>query len=117
MKLAKQKKSFMGVKYNWEVWTQKNRRLFDFSRFYEITKNSAELLYDEFMMDYVLQLLSEMSASHVRPFRHTGTFCAMKLMSSLVGVALNVNKEIEDTTKQYDGELSKHGAERSQESG
>ena len=67
----------------------------------------AELLYDEFMMDYVLQLLSEMSASHVRPFRHTGTFCAMKLMSALVGVALNVNKEIEDTTKQYEGEINK----------
>ena len=73
----------------------------------------AELLYDEFMMDYVLQLLSEMSASHVRPFRHTGTFCAMKLMSALVGVALNVNKEIEDTTKQYEGECNKHGTERS----
>lgn len=36
-----------------------------------------------------------MSASHVRAFRHTGTFCAMKLMSALVGVALSVNKEIE----------------------
>ena len=42
-----------------------------------------------------IQLLSEMSASHVRAFRHTGTFCAMKLMSALVGVALSVNKEIE----------------------
>ena len=40
-----------------------------------------------------------MSASHVRAFRHTGTFCAMKLMSALVGVALSVNKEIEVSTK------------------
>jgi len=50
----------------------------------------GELLYDEFLMDYVLQLLIEMSQSFVRAFRHTGTFCSMKLMSSLVQVKKSV---------------------------
>ena len=77
--------------------------------------SEAELLYDEFMMDYVLQLLVEMSASHVRAFRHTGTLCAMKLMSALVGVALNVNKEIEDPQSQFDMERNKPMSQRSQD--
>ena len=39
----------------------------------------------------------------------------MKLMSALVTVALNVNKEIEDTTSQFDMERMKSHSERSQD--
>ena len=56
-----------------------------------------------------------MSNSHVRAFRHTGTLCAMKLMSALVGVALSVNKEIEDTSAQLDMERRKANNERSRD--
>ena len=100
---------------NGQNFRQFKQRLGDFLHQFVSQSAEAELLYDEFMMDYVLQLLIEMSASPVRAFRHTGTLCAMKLMSALVTVALNVNKEIEDTTAQFEMERMKSDGERSQD--
>ena len=100
---------------NYQNFRQFKQRLGDFLHQFVSQSAEAELLYDEFMMDYVLQLLIEMSASPVRAFRHTGTLCAMKLMSALVTVALNVNKEIEDTTAQFEMERMKSDGERSQD--
>ena len=58
---------------NGQNFRQFKQRLGDFLHQFVSQSAEAELLYDEFMMDYVLQLLIEMSASPVRAFRHTGT--------------------------------------------
>ena len=43
----------------------------------------------------------------VRAFRHTATLAAMKLMTALVDVALNVSINLENTQRQYDAEQQK----------
>ena len=45
--------------------------------------------------------------SQVRAFRHTATLAAMKLMTALVDVALNVSINLENTQRQYDAEQQK----------
>lgn len=47
------------------------------------------------------------AAPKVRAFRHTATLAAMKLMSALVDVALNVSINMENTQRQYDAEQQK----------
>ncbi|XP_063038064.1 cohesin subunit SA-3-like [Melospiza melodia melodia] len=49
-------------------------------------------LQDGFLMDSLLSFLTGLADSQVRPFRHTGTLAALKLMSSLVEVALGVGQ-------------------------
>ena len=48
----------------------------------------------------------------VRAFRHTATLAAMKLMSALVDVALNVSINLENTQRQYDAEQTKGTVKR-----
>jgi len=41
------------------------------------------IIYDQFLMDNVISLLTGLSDSQVRAFRHTATLAAMKLMTAL----------------------------------
>jgi len=65
------------------------------------------IIYDQHLMDNVISLLTQLSDSQVRAFRHTATLAAMKLMTALVDVALAVSINMENTQRQYDSEQGK----------
>lgn len=65
------------------------------------------IIYDQFLMDNVISLLTGLSDSQVRAFRHTATLAAMKLMTALVDVALLVSSNFENAAKQYEAERVK----------
>ena len=62
------------------------------------------IIYDQYLMDNVISLLTQLSDSQVRAFRHTATLAAMKLMTALVDVALAVSINLDNTQRQYDTE-------------
>ncbi|XP_066593288.1 cohesin subunit SA-1 isoform X2 [Prorops nasuta] len=65
------------------------------------------IIYDQFLMDNVISLLTGLSDSQVRAFRHTATLAAMKLMTALVDVALTVSINLDNTQRQYEAERQK----------
>ncbi|XP_067879961.1 cohesin subunit SA-1-like isoform X2 [Heterodontus francisci] len=70
------------------------------------------VIYDEYMVDTLISLLTGLSDSQVRAFRHTSTLAAMKLMTALVDVALNLNVHQENNQRQYDTERNKAAGKR-----
>ncbi|XP_029473133.1 cohesin subunit SA-1 isoform X1 [Rhinatrema bivittatum] len=73
------------------------------------------IIYDEYMMDTVISLLTGLSDSQVRAFRHTSTLAAMKLMTALVNVALNLSIHQDNTQRQYEAERNKMIGKRANE--
>ncbi|EHA98436.1 Cohesin subunit SA-3 [Heterocephalus glaber] len=73
------------------------------------------LLYDGFPMDNLISLLTGLSDSQVRAFRHTSTLAAMKLMTSLVRVALQLSLHKDNSQRQYESERNKGPEQRSPE--
>ncbi|XP_016417914.1 cohesin subunit SA-2-like [Sinocyclocheilus rhinocerous] len=73
------------------------------------------IIYDEYMMDMVISLLTGLSDSQVRAFRHTSTLAAMKLMTALVNVALNLSINLDNTQRQYETERNKSIGKRANE--
>uniref|UniRef100_A0A8C1G606 Cohesin subunit SA n=1 Tax=Cyprinus carpio TaxID=7962 RepID=A0A8C1G606_CYPCA len=73
------------------------------------------IIYDEYMMDTVISLLTGLSDSQVRAFRHTSTLAAMKLMTALVNVALNLSINQDNTQRQYETERNKMVGKRANE--
>ncbi|VEN54810.1 unnamed protein product [Callosobruchus maculatus] len=65
------------------------------------------IIYDQFLMDNVISLLTGLSDSQVRAFRHTATLGALKLMTALVDVALTVSINLDNTQRQYEAERQK----------
>ncbi|KAL1110344.1 hypothetical protein AAG570_007875 [Ranatra chinensis] len=65
------------------------------------------IIYDQYLMDNVISLLTGLSDSQVRAFRHTATLAAMKLMTALVDVALVVSINLDNTQRQYESERQK----------
>uniref|UniRef100_A0AAG5DF34 SCD domain-containing protein n=1 Tax=Anopheles atroparvus TaxID=41427 RepID=A0AAG5DF34_ANOAO len=65
------------------------------------------IIYDQFLMDNVISLLTGLSDSQVRAFRHTATLAAMKLMTALVDVALLVSIHFDNAARQYEAERTK----------
>jgi cohesin complex subunit SA-1/2 len=65
------------------------------------------IIYDQYLMDNVISLLTGLSDSQVRAFRHTATLAAMKLMTALVDVALLVSINYDNAARQYDSERLK----------
>ncbi|XP_077472953.1 cohesin subunit SA-2 [Stigmatopora argus] len=57
------------------------------------------LLFDSYLVNTLISLLSELSDSHVRAFRHTCTLAAVKLLSSLMDVAINLSASVEKSQK------------------
>uniref|UniRef100_A0A8C4VRE3 Cohesin subunit SA n=1 Tax=Gopherus evgoodei TaxID=1825980 RepID=A0A8C4VRE3_9SAUR len=49
------------------------------------------ILYDSYLMDTVISLLTGLADSRVRAFRHTSTLAAVKLLTALVRVNLNLD--------------------------
>uniref|UniRef100_A0A8C9WFR9 Cohesin subunit SA n=1 Tax=Scleropages formosus TaxID=113540 RepID=A0A8C9WFR9_SCLFO len=73
------------------------------------------IIYDEYMMDTVVSFLTGLSNSQVRAFRHTSTLAAMKLMTALVNVALNLSIHQDTTQRQYEAALNKTVGKRANE--
>ncbi|XP_042542659.1 cohesin subunit SA-3 [Dipodomys spectabilis] len=73
------------------------------------------LLYDSFPMDELISLLTGFSDSQVRAFRHTSTLAAMKLMTSLVKVALQLSLHRDNNQRQYEAERNKRPEQRAPE--
>uniref|UniRef100_A0A8C6WHK0 Cohesin subunit SA n=1 Tax=Neogobius melanostomus TaxID=47308 RepID=A0A8C6WHK0_9GOBI len=57
------------------------------------------VLFDSYLMNALLSLFTQLSDSSVRAFRHTCTLAAVKLLSSLVRVALSLSVGIENSQK------------------
>ncbi|KAK3094501.1 hypothetical protein FSP39_002578 [Pinctada imbricata] len=70
------------------------------------------IIYDQYMMDNIISLLTGLTDSQVRAFRHTSTLAAMKLMTALVDVALNLSINLDNTQRQYEAERQKQTAKR-----
>ncbi|CAH1781721.1 unnamed protein product [Owenia fusiformis] len=73
------------------------------------------IIYDQYMMDNVISLLTGLTDSQVRAFRHTSTLAAMKLMTALVDVALNLSINLDNTQRQYEAERQKNQSKRASE--
>ncbi|XP_063002284.1 cohesin subunit SA-3 [Elgaria multicarinata webbii] len=73
------------------------------------------VIYDEYLMDSLVALLTGMSDSQVRAFRHTSTLSAMKLMTGLVRVALSVSLQKDNSQRQYESEWAKGPSRRAPE--
>ncbi|XP_061207839.1 cohesin subunit SA-3-like [Neopsephotus bourkii] len=73
------------------------------------------IIYDEFLMGSLISFLISLTDSQVRAFRHTSTLAAMKVMSALVKVALDVSVHQENNLRQYEAERSKGPGRRATE--
>ncbi|XP_071782421.2 cohesin subunit SA-2 [Centroberyx gerrardi] len=65
------------------------------------------VIFDSYLMNTLISLLTELSDSYVRAFRHTCTLAAVKLLSSLVGVALSLSVGVENSQKLLEVEKTK----------
>ncbi|ELU02222.1 hypothetical protein CAPTEDRAFT_182123 [Capitella teleta] len=72
------------------------------------------IIYDQYMMDNVISLLTGLTDSQVRAFRHTSTLASMKLMSALVEVALNLSINLDHTQRQYEAERARGRGKQSE---
>ncbi|XP_044073154.1 cohesin subunit SA-2 isoform X1 [Siniperca chuatsi] len=65
------------------------------------------VIFDSYLMNTLISLLTELSNSYVRAFRHTCTLAAVKLLSSLVAVALSLSVGIENSQKLFEVQKTK----------
>uniref|UniRef100_A0A7N6BLD9 Cohesin subunit SA n=1 Tax=Anabas testudineus TaxID=64144 RepID=A0A7N6BLD9_ANATE len=73
----------------------------EFCDFVSVLVNQCQhsVIFDSYLMNTLISLLTELSNSYVRAFRHTCTLAAVKLLSSLLGVALSLSVGIENSQK------------------
>uniref|UniRef100_A0A1I7XVF4 STAG domain-containing protein n=1 Tax=Heterorhabditis bacteriophora TaxID=37862 RepID=A0A1I7XVF4_HETBA len=72
-----------------------------------IDKCKSSLIFDQRMMDSVIQLLTGLADSQVRAFRHTATFAAMKISSALVDVTIELVSVKDRNSKQIEAEKAR----------
>ncbi|KAJ7319659.1 hypothetical protein JRQ81_019170 [Phrynocephalus forsythii] len=65
------------------------------------------ILYDSYLMDTVISLLTGLADSMVRAFRHTSTLTAMKLLTALVNLRLNLDVSKRNLERLYEVEKSR----------
>ncbi|KAM4731631.1 cohesin subunit SA-2 isoform 2-T2 [Anableps anableps] len=73
------------------------------------------VLFDSYLMNSLISLLTELSNSYVRAFRHTCTLAAVKLLSSLLSVALSLSVGIENSQKLYNVQRTKTVRQKTQQ--
>ncbi|KAM8848274.1 cohesin subunit SA-1 isoform 2-T2 [Synchiropus picturatus] len=73
------------------------------------------LVYDEYLFPYVMELLTSLSDSQLRAFRHTSTLLAIKLMTGLVEQSVIVSVQLQTTQRQYDMENNKQFRDRARD--
>ncbi|KAJ1118594.1 hypothetical protein NDU88_006785 [Pleurodeles waltl] len=57
------------------------------------------VIYDGYLMDTIISLLTGLADSQVRAFRHTSTFAALKLLSALVKTTLNLHTSMDNNQR------------------
>uniref|UniRef100_A0A667ZTM6 Cohesin subunit SA n=1 Tax=Myripristis murdjan TaxID=586833 RepID=A0A667ZTM6_9TELE len=72
-----------------------------------VSQCQYSVIFDGYLMNALISLLTELSNSYIRAFRHTCTLAAVKLLSSLVGVALSLSVGIENSQKLSEVEKTK----------
>ncbi|CAL8370554.1 unnamed protein product [Arctogadus glacialis] len=75
-----------------------------------VSQCQHRVVFDGYLMNALVSLLTELSDSCVRAFRHTCTLAAVKILSALVAVALSLSTVMENSQKL-------HGVERRKTSG
>ncbi|XP_029918342.1 cohesin subunit SA-1 isoform X2 [Myripristis murdjan] len=92
-------------------WKRFKASLCEFARVL-VRSCQSSLLYDEYLFSSLLALLTGLSDSQVRAFRHTSTLLAIKLMSGLVDVAMTVSVQLKTNQRRYDMESSKSAEDK-----
>uniref|UniRef100_A0A915PG47 SCD domain-containing protein n=1 Tax=Setaria digitata TaxID=48799 RepID=A0A915PG47_9BILA len=92
------------------LWKRFKQTLADFVLLL-VNKCKSSYVFDQRLMDGVIQLLTGLADSQVRAFRHTSTFIAMKLSSALVDVALELVDLKAKNVRQVETEKAKLRAE------
>ncbi|XP_019384955.1 PREDICTED: cohesin subunit SA-2-like isoform X2 [Crocodylus porosus] len=72
-----------------------------------IQQCQCSILYDSYLMDTVISLLTGLADSMVRAFRHTSTLAALKLLTALVRVRLNLDVSKHNTQRLYEVEKNR----------
>ncbi|KFD53771.1 hypothetical protein M514_05277 [Trichuris suis] len=65
------------------------------------------IIYDQYMMDSVISLLTHLADSHARAFRHTATLAAMKMVTALAEIAVRLDQSLSSVTQQFENERSR----------
>ncbi|XP_053733289.1 cohesin subunit SA-2 isoform X1 [Synchiropus splendidus] len=68
-----------------------------------VTQCQQTIIFDGYLMNSVLSLLSELSNSYIVAFRHTCTLAAVKVLSSLIAVAEGLQVAIKNAERQQKG--------------
>ena len=95
-----------------------------------IKQSSYSIIYDQYMIDNLVTLLTALSDSPVRAFRHTGTLAGkigsfliflgrsshsdlvLKVMTALVDIALTISIQKDQCQRQYEAERQKSTVRR-----
>ncbi|NXN32561.1 STAG2 protein, partial [Nycticryphes semicollaris] len=72
----------------------------------------CSILYDSYLMDTIISLLTGLADSMVRAFRHTSTLAAMKLLTAVVGVHLNLDVNKHNAQRLYEVEKKRISGKR-----
>ncbi|XP_054470907.1 cohesin subunit SA-2 isoform X2 [Anoplopoma fimbria] len=72
-----------------------------------VARCQHSVIFDSYLMNTLISLLTELSDSYVRAFRHTCALAAVKLLSSLAAVALSLSVGIENSQKLYQVQKTK----------
>ncbi|XP_038140709.1 cohesin subunit SA-2 isoform X1 [Cyprinodon tularosa] len=78
-----------------------------------VARCQHSVLFDSYLMSSLISLLTELSNSFMRAFRHTCTLAAVKLLSSLLTVALSLSVGVENSQKLYDVQRTKTARQKS----
>ncbi|KAG7463587.1 hypothetical protein MATL_G00178160 [Megalops atlanticus] len=86
----------------------------DFCEFLSVlvARSQYTIIYDSHLMDTLISLLTELSDSGVRAFRHTCTLAAVKILTALVGVALNLSVSVDNSQRLYEVEKGQSPSKR-----
>ncbi|NXW16495.1 STAG2 protein, partial [Circaetus pectoralis] len=72
----------------------------------------CNILYDSYLMDTIISLLTGLADSMVRAFRHTSTLAAMKLLTAVVSVHLNLDVNKHNAERLYEVEKKRISGKR-----
>ncbi|XP_063248531.1 cohesin subunit SA-2-like isoform X2 [Prinia subflava] len=72
----------------------------------------CSILYDNYLMDTIISVLTGLADSMVRAFRHTSTLAAMKLLTAVVSVHLNLDVNKHNAQRLYEVEKKRISGKR-----
>ncbi|XP_059695382.1 cohesin subunit SA-2-like isoform X2 [Haemorhous mexicanus] len=72
----------------------------------------CSILFDNYLMDTIISLLTGLADSMVRAFRHTSTLAAMKLLTAVVSVHLNLDVNKHNAQRLYEVEKKRLSGKR-----